>query len=200
MAACVFSTRTDSDGYLHFSTVFPISSQLFHTSFMHSSWRTPMRNSWINLGQNHDQRVSKFKRSGQRIWHAEKSSNQESTNKQLAKELRKQPSFKRSETQWRTLQTSKPRCVVRNWWKTHAHTWRVSMRTTGHRNSRTHAHNWAQKFKNACAHWHSTDLRGHDDPWTRRTRTALTGTEREASAHWLRESISAAALRTKVHG
>ena len=63
-----------------------------------------------------------------------------------------------------------------------------------------HAHNWAQKFKNACAHWHSTDLRGHDDPWTRRTRTALTGTEREASAHWLRESISAAALRTKVHG
>ena len=118
---------------------------------MHSSWRTPMRNSWINLGQNHDQRVSKFKRSGQRIWHAEKSSNQESTNKQLAKELRKQPSFKRSETQWRTLQTSKPRCVVRNWWKTHAHTWRVSMRTTGteiqermrttgHRNSKTHAH------------------------------------------------------------
>ena len=42
-----------------------------------------------------------------------------------------------------------------------------------------HAHNWAQKFKNACARWHSTDLRGHDDPWTRRTRTALTGTERE---------------------
>ena len=71
---------------------------------------------------------------------------------------------------------------------------------TGHRNSRTHAHSWAQKFKNACAHWHSTDLRGHDDPWTRRTRTALTGTEREASAHWRRESISAAALRTKAIG
>ena len=62
-----------------------------------------------------------------------------------------------------------------------------------------HTHNWAQKFKNACAHWHSTDLRGrHDDPWTRLTCTALTaaGTEREASAHWLRESRSAAALRT----
>ena len=82
MTACVFSTSTDSDGYLHFSTVFPISDQLFHTSFMHSSRRTPMRNSSINLRQNHDQRVSKLKRLGQRIWHAEKSSNQESTNKQ----------------------------------------------------------------------------------------------------------------------
>ena len=75
---------------------------------------------------------------------------------------------------------------------------------TGEKRMRTpkseHAHNWAQKFKNACARWHSTDLRGHDDPWTRRTRAALTGTEREASAHYLRESISAAALRTKVHG
>ena len=33
--------------------------------------------------------------------------------------------------------------------KTHAHTWKKSMRTTGHRDSKTHAH---KKNKNACAH------------------------------------------------
>ena len=169
-------------------------SHFFHAT--HSSWRTPMRNSWINLRQNHDQRVSKFKRSGQwvskfkrsgqRIWHAEKSRNQESTNKQQRSFESNHPSSDRKHNDGPCRQANHD-----VWFE------------TGEKRMRTptseHAHNWAQKFKNACAHWHSTDLRGHDDPWTRRTRTALTGTEREVSEHWLLESVSAAALRTNVN-
>ena len=239
MTACVFSTRTNSDGYLHFSTVFPISDQLFHTSFMHSSWHTPMRNSSINLRQNHDQRVSKFKRSGQRIWHAEKSSNQESTNKQQRSFESNLPSFSTvfpisdqlfhtsfMHSSWRTpmrnsinlrqnhdqrvskfkrsgqriwhpekssnqestnkqqrsfesnlpsserkhndgpCRQAKPWCVVRNWWKNACTHRRVSMRTTGHRNSKTHAHTgavriaWSWRPLDAtythCPHWDRT--------------------------------------------
>ena len=119
-------------------------------------------------------------------------------------ELRKQPSFKRSKTQWRTLQTNKPWCMVRTgekrmltleqWASAKLRTEiQKHMRTN---NSETHVHTKHRNSKNTCAHWHSTDLRGHDDPWTQSTRTALTGTVREASACLLE---SAAALRTRVH-
>ena len=150
MTACVFSTRTDSDGYLHFSTVFQISNQLFHTSFMHSSWRTPMRNSWINLGQNHDQRVSKFKRSGQRIWHAEKSSNQESTNKQQRSFESNLPSSDRKHNDGPCRRanhdvlsgTGEKRMRTLEEWACAQLGTEIQerMRTTGHRNSKTHAH------------------------------------------------------------
>ena len=117
--------------------------------------------------QNHDQRVSKFKRSGQRIWHAEKSSNQESTNKQ----------------QW-SFESNLP----------------SSDRKHNDGPCRQANHDvWFGLVKNACAQL-GTEIQkrmrtlaqyGFAWSWRPMDATDLTGTEREASAHWLLESAAA---------
>ena len=137
---CIFSTSTDSNGYFHFSTVVPMPDELFHTFSCSIPGVHQWGTSWFNLRHNHDQGVTKLKRSGQRIWPSEKSSNQESTNKQQRSFESNLPSSDRKHVDGPCRQANhdvwfeqlKNACAHLK--GEHVH------RATGHRNSKTYAH------------------------------------------------------------